>query len=108
MDAAAIVKRARRAAGLTQAELARRAGVSQPEIARLEAAGANPRISTLNKVVAATGHRLVLDLDRAAGIDETLIAASLRLPPAERLLQFESFYDFAQRFGGRAAAADGS
>jgi transcriptional regulator with XRE-family HTH domain len=108
MDATAIVKQARAAAGLTQAELARRAGVKQPEIARLEAAGANPRISTLNKVVAATGHRLTLDLDSAVGIDETLIAASLRLPPAERLRQFESFYEFAQRYGGRAAPAHGS
>jgi predicted transcriptional regulator len=108
MDPSAIIRQARAAAGLTQAELARRAGVKQPEIARLEAAGANPRISTLNKVVAAAGHRLTLDLDRAAGIDETLIAASLRLSPAERLRQFESFYEFAQRYGGRAAGAHGS
>ena len=108
MEPSAIVRQARVAAGLTQTELARRAGVKQPEIARLEAAGANPRISTLKKVVAATGHRLTLDLDRTAGIDETLIAASLRQTPAERLREFESFYEFAQRYGGRAAAAHGS
>lgn len=108
MEAAAVVKQARRAAGLTQAGLAKRTGVKQPEIARLEAAGANPRIATLNKVVAATGHSLTLSLDRGAGIDESLIAASLRDSPSERLRQFESFYKFAQSVGGRAFAAGGS
>jgi transcriptional regulator with XRE-family HTH domain len=108
MDAAALIRHARAVAGLTQAELAHRAGVKQPEIARLEAAGANPRISTLDKVVAATGHTLNLGLDRGAGIDESLIAASLRQGHAERLRQFESLYKFTQRFGGRASAAGGS
>jgi predicted transcriptional regulator len=108
MDAALLVKRARKAAGLTQAELARRAGVKQPEIARLEAPGANPRVATLNRVVAATGHELTVDLDREMGIDESLISASLKQTPAQRLRQFESFYEFAKKFGGRASAAHGS
>jgi uncharacterized protein len=108
MEASALIRRARAAAGLTQAELARRAGVKQPEVARLESTGANPRIATLNRVVAATGHSLTLGLDRGAGIDESLIAGSLRLTPSERLRQFESFYKFAQSAGGRAFAAHGS
>lgn len=40
----------RKRAGLTQAELARRAGVSQSLIARLEAGTVNPRLSTLMKI----------------------------------------------------------
>ena len=40
----------RRRAGLTQAELAKRAGVSQSLIARIEAGTVNPRLSTLIKI----------------------------------------------------------
>ena len=92
MEASALIRNARQAAGLTQAALAKRARMQQPEIARLEAAGANPRLSTLNRVVAATGHVLKLDLDETGGIDRTMIAANLRLPPDERLSQFEGAY----------------
>ena len=38
---------------LTQKELASRAGISQPAIARLEKPDANPRIATLKKLAAA-------------------------------------------------------
>src|SRR5262245_46797935 len=44
---------ARVAAGLSQAALARRAGVSQPMIAKLEHPDYNPTIETLEKVAAA-------------------------------------------------------
>jgi transcriptional regulator with XRE-family HTH domain len=108
MQPSTLVKQARVAAGLTQAELAERAGVKQPEIARLESARANPRIATLDRVVAAAGHSLILGLDRGFGIDETLIAGSLELSPFERLRRFESFYEFAQSVGGTAFAARGS
>jgi transcriptional regulator with XRE-family HTH domain len=108
MQPSALVRRVRSAAGLTQAELAERAGVKQPEIARLESAGANPRVATLDKVVAATGHSLTLGFDGGLGIDESLIAGSLRTSPSERLRRFQSLYAFAQSAGGRALAARGS
>lgn len=53
---------ARQAAGLTQAELARRVGVSQQQVAKLERPGANPSIATLSKVADALGVRIELDL----------------------------------------------
>ena len=53
---------ARQDAGLTQAELARRVGVSQQQVAKLERPGANPSIATLRKVTAALGVRLELRL----------------------------------------------
>jgi predicted transcriptional regulator len=105
MEASTLIRNARRAAGLTQAELAKRARMKQPEIARLEAAGANPRLSTLSRVVAATGHVLKLDLDETGGIDRTMIAANLQVPPDERLSQFEGGYRSIARLVGSAGRA---
>lgn len=45
-------------AGLTQTQLARRAGVTQQAIAKLEHPRANPTIETLEKVAAALGVRV--------------------------------------------------
>jgi transcriptional regulator with XRE-family HTH domain len=50
-----IVSRIRTAAGLTQAELARRAGTSQSSIARLEAGAASPTLNTLERLARAAG-----------------------------------------------------
>lgn len=106
-SAATLIKRSRLEAGLTQAELARRVAVTQPVIARLEREGANPRLQTLEKVIAATGRSLELGVGPSAGIDETMIVADLKLTPDERLRQFEALYEFASRFGGIALRGDG-
>lgn len=53
---------ARQDAGLTQAQLASRLGVSQQQIAKLERPGANPSIATLRKVADALGVRVHLEL----------------------------------------------
>ncbi len=58
--AAALIRQARRDAGLSQAGLARRLGVSQAAIAKLERAGSNPTIDTLDDVLWAAGRRLEL------------------------------------------------
>jgi DNA-binding XRE family transcriptional regulator/predicted RNase H-like HicB family nuclease len=49
-------------AGLTQAQLAARAGVSQQQVAKLERPGANPSVATLRKIADALGARLELEL----------------------------------------------
>jgi DNA-binding XRE family transcriptional regulator/predicted RNase H-like HicB family nuclease len=56
---------ARKRAGLTQAELARRAGLSQPAVARLEDPDHNPTLDLLERVATALGTRLEVGL-RAA------------------------------------------
>jgi transcriptional regulator with XRE-family HTH domain len=99
-----LLKQARLAAGLTQAELASRMEVTQPVVARLERPGANPRLATLEKAIVATGHSLELNLGPASGIDETMIAADLKTSADERLRRFESTYGFAREFGGAALA----
>jgi DNA-binding XRE family transcriptional regulator len=47
--------------GLSQAELARRCGVSQPAIARLERGEHEPRLATLRRIAHALDADLVLD-----------------------------------------------
>jgi DNA-binding XRE family transcriptional regulator/predicted RNase H-like HicB family nuclease len=53
---------ARTDAGLSQAELARRAGVSQQAIAKLEHPDSNPTVETLQKVADALHSELVIHL----------------------------------------------
>ena len=54
--------RARNEANLSQAELAKRLGTTQSAVARLEAGGVSPSISTLRRYAAATGSRLEFQL----------------------------------------------
>jgi uncharacterized protein len=80
-----LISAVRRRAGLTQAELARRAGMTQPEIARLERPGANPRLSTLAKVLEAGGYEVVVRPRALAAVDLSQIDRHLAMTPAERL-----------------------
>ena len=57
--------RARTAANLTQAELARRLGTTQSAIARLEGGGVSPSFTTLRRYAEATGARLTVGLVQA-------------------------------------------
>jgi transcriptional regulator with XRE-family HTH domain len=74
---------------LTQAQLAERAGLTQSAIARLERGGGNPTIGTLDNVIAATGHRLVVAAEpHRASFDERQLLERLAMTPAERLATF--------------------
>jgi transcriptional regulator with XRE-family HTH domain len=87
MSAGALLRTARLDAGLTQAQLAARLGFTQPAVARLERAGANPTVATLDRALRAAGRRLTSE-PAPADIDETQISERLRLTPAERLAAF--------------------
>ena len=58
---------ARITANLTQAELARRLGTTQPGIARLEAGRVAPSFNTLLRYAEATGTRMTVVLERLHG-----------------------------------------
>ena len=106
MDAAGpLVRDARRAAGLTQAELARRLGTTQSAVAKLERADANPSVATLDRVLRATGHRLQLiaPVWSDDGVDIDQLRENLALTPAERLARFERLQRQARAL---AAAGD--
>lgn len=69
-----VLEEARAAAGLTQQELADRAGTSQPAIARLEQGRVSPTFATLERLVAAAGFHIRLDLVPSAPVDPVLDA----------------------------------
>ena len=85
MNAATTLRDARRVAGLSQRELARRARVAQPAIARIESGGVVPGVDTLEHLLRACGHTLEVRRRAGAGIDRSVIRGLLRLTPRQRL-----------------------
>lgn len=65
-SAAEILTRARLDAGLTQTQLAQRAGVTQSVVSAYERGRREPALSTLRRLVDAAGAQLVVDLTRDA------------------------------------------
>lgn len=59
-DMADMLVRARRAAGLSQEELARRAGTSRPTLSAYEHGRKSPTVDTLGRLLAEAGHDLVV------------------------------------------------
>ena len=57
-----LLREARRRAGLSQMDLAARAGVTQSVISAYESGHRQPAIPTLRALIEATGHELVLSL----------------------------------------------
>jgi transcriptional regulator with XRE-family HTH domain len=55
------VRRLRETKSMSQSELARRIGSTQPAVARLEAGGVAPRLETLERIAGALGLELVVE-----------------------------------------------
>jgi HTH-type transcriptional regulator/antitoxin HipB len=108
-----LIRDARRAAGLTQAELAAHLGVSQSAIAKLEREGSNPTIETLDRVLRPTGHRLQLIApawgsaidEPGPSIDVDLVRRHLRLTPAQRLAGLERMHAETRKIAAAGARA---
>lgn len=88
------VRRLRRDAGLTQAELADRAGTSQPAIAAYEAGRKSPSLATLRRLADAAGLEVVVDFQRPLTREELrslalheAIARKVDEAPAEAVAQ---------------------
>lgn len=77
-----LLREARRRAGLSQSELAARAGVTQSVVSEYEADKRQPAVPTLARLVAATGHELTLGLERrdpaVRGLPDTPLGRRLR------------------------------
>lgn len=98
MDASALLKEARRGAGLSQRELARRARVAQPAVSRIERGHLSPRLDTLDRLLRACGAALDLVPRPGSGVDRTLLRERLRLTPAERLHRAAAEWEETRRF----------
>jgi transcriptional regulator with XRE-family HTH domain len=85
MDAGQFLREARRRADMTQRELAARAGVSQPLVARIEGGTVDPPFERLLELVRACGFDLeihIVPLDEDAW---TLVERGASASPDERL-----------------------
>lgn len=74
---------ARKRAGMTQHGLAKATDIPQPSIARIERGTVIPRTATLIKLLAATGHQLIVEPSDAA-VDREAIRGRLAMPLPRR------------------------
>lgn len=85
MNAAHLLRSARRTVGLTQRQLAERAGVPQATVGRIEAGLIRPRMDTMERLLRAAGQELAVTVRPGAGVDRSQMRELLRLTPRQRL-----------------------
>ena len=101
-----LVREARKRAGLSQTELAQRAGTTQSVISRLERGATTPSMQTISDLVRACGFDLDISLARHDDDhDWSLVQQNLRLSPEQRIQQVTKWAKFVVelRAAGRAA-----
>ncbi len=91
LSAAKLLKEARKRAGLTQRDLARRSGKAQSAIARIESGKSMPSTSTLNHLIEAAGFEIQTELS-VKPIEKSHMLSDvsriLKLTPEQRLQEF--------------------
>jgi transcriptional regulator with XRE-family HTH domain len=80
-----MVREARGRARLTQRQLSAKSGIPQETIARIERGRADPRVTTLDRLLEACEFGLEVMPRLGIGIDRTQIYELLKLTPSERL-----------------------
>ena len=96
-DPASVLREARQRAGLTQRELAARAGTAQSVVARIEQGQTDPSAATLARLLAAAGFELRGELTPLPVPDSHMledVARILALTPEERLLEVRNVSRF--------------
>ena len=84
MRSSNLLRHARRRAGLTQVELARRAGVPQSTVGRIETNRINPTMATLRALLNAAGQDLEVVPLAGLNEDRSLIRDRLQMSPSAR------------------------
>jgi transcriptional regulator with XRE-family HTH domain len=103
IDAAALVREARRRQGISQAQLALRAGTSQHAVSLIERGLRRPSLDTLERLLLATGHRLAEGLAVVATEEDPIhLAAEQQRSVGGRLQQGFAWGGFAHDFRGAA------
>ncbi|MEX0835735.1 MAG: helix-turn-helix transcriptional regulator [Nitriliruptor sp.] len=103
MDAGTLLRRRRRAHGLSQRELALRAGTRQATISRIENGHEVPTVRRLDQLLTALGERLELSavpLDPERAVDE--VRADQARSMTARLEDGFSLASFASQLAGGA------
>lgn len=100
-DVAAILRKARTDAELSQVGLAARAGTSQPALARYETGTTLPTLPTLERLLSACGRRLEIRTARAAepSAPATSMRGQIGTQARELRLRRRSLLDAAQAHG---------
>jgi len=108
MKPAEVLREARRRRGVSQAQLAIRAGTRQSAISRIESGRVSPTFETLQSLLDLLGENLTIASERPeTGIDLSLNQRNLRLSPSARIQQGLGFADMVRRNrgGGNPSAA---
>lgn len=103
-----LLLKARREAGLTQSELAARAGTSQPAVARYETETAIPTIPTLERLLAACGRQLRVSSSRSISTPPSSIRGQTGEQAALLRRARKQLLEAAQRRGIRTVRVFGS
>jgi transcriptional regulator with XRE-family HTH domain len=90
-----LVREARKRAGLTQAELAARAGTTQSAIARVESGAVSPSLEHLTELVRPAGFDVDVRLVPYDDHDVTMALRNRLLTPEQRLDNMLAFQRFA-------------
>jgi hypothetical protein len=101
MAARQLVREARKRAGLTQAELAQRAGVPQSTVGRIESGARSPSTALVERLIRAAGFELRVGLGEPDPGTDSLFERTLRRTPRQRLADATRAARFALR--GRRA-----
>ncbi|MXW02659.1 MAG: helix-turn-helix transcriptional regulator [Holophagales bacterium] len=80
-----LVREARKRAGLTQVALAKRAGVPQSTVARVESGARTPSTDLVERLVCASGYEIRVGLGEPDPDTAALFERTLRRTPQERL-----------------------
>jgi len=99
-----LIREARRRAGLTQRQLAERAGTTQSAVARAESGRVDPGFETVRRMLRLCGFNLLVALDPYDDADLSQAGELLRRTPEQRFDQLVSF----ARFASDARAASGA
>ena len=102
MEAATLIREARRRARLTQAQLAARSGTKQSVIARLESGTTEPSYARVASLIRACGFELIPAVTGVDDSDWSVARENLALSLDQRIAKHQAALRFA--LAGRQAA----
>ena len=110
MEPSDLIRNTRSRLGLSQRQLALRAGTTQAAVSRIEGGLVSPRFTTVRELLIAMGEEPVLESRRIESKwDQAHMTSTLERTPAERLALALSWNRMAARLAaaGRTARVDG-